>query len=262
MAKKKMRKRVAISVGDLNGIGIELILRNHQRIKTFIEPIYCIGDEMLKRAADLLDINIPEFFNNIQVDAENFDILPATLYEKSGAYSFASFIQAVEMAVKDEVDAICTLPIHKKAWELAGIKYKGHTHALRDFFDQDAIMMLGCSTMYIGFYTEHIPLKLVPKSIDEDRLFNFFINFQKETRADKIGILGLNPHAGDNGLLGDEEKVITSAINRANREFDYEIFMGPLVPDVAFTPHIRNRFNYYIAMYHDQGLAPLKALYF
>ncbi len=76
MAKKKMRKRVAISVGDLNGIGIELILRNHQRIKTFIEPIYCIGDEMLKRAADLLDINIPEFFNNIQVDAENFDILP------------------------------------------------------------------------------------------------------------------------------------------------------------------------------------------
>ncbi len=262
MAKRKMRKRVAISVGDLNGIGIELILRNHQRIKTLVEPIYCINDDMLKKAADLLDINIPEFFNNVPIDAENFDILPSTLYEKSGAYSFASFIQAVEMAVKGEVDAVCTLPIHKKAWELAGIKYRGHTEALRDFFDQDAIMMLGCKNMYVGLYTEHIPLKLVPKVIDEERLFNFFINFQRETQTNRIAVLGLNPHAGDNGLLGDEEQIITSAVSRANSEFERQVFVGPMVPDVAFTPNVRNKFNYYIAMYHDQGLAPLKALYF
>ena len=262
MAKKKLRKKVAISIGDLNGIGMELILRNHHRIKTLVEPIYCISDNMLKKAANLLDINVPEFFTNVAVDAEEFEIMPSTLYEKSGAYSFASFIQAVEMAVKGEVDAVCTLPIHKKAWELAGIKYKGHTDALRDFFDKDAIMMLGCSEMYIGLYTEHIPLSLVPKAIEEERLYQFLINFQRETKAQKIGVLGLNPHAGDSGLLGDEEKIIISAINRANKEFEEPKFFGPLVPDVAFTPNVRKNFNYFVAMYHDQGLAPLKALYF
>jgi 4-hydroxythreonine-4-phosphate dehydrogenase len=260
--KKKMRKKVAISVGDLNGIGIELILRNHHRIKTLVEPIYCISDNMVKKAADLLDMNMPEFFTTVPVDAEEFDILPSVLYEKSGAYSFASFIQAVEMAVKQEVDAICTLPIHKKAWELAGINYKGHTDALRDFFDKDAIMMMGCEEMYVGLYTEHIPLSLVARSLNEEKLYKFLLTFQRETKAEKIGVLGLNPHAGDSGLLGHEERVIISAINRANLNFEHQVFIGPLVPDVAFTPNVRKNFKYYIAMYHDQGLAPLKAIYF
>jgi 4-hydroxythreonine-4-phosphate dehydrogenase len=91
-----------------------------------------------------------------------------------------------------------------------------------------------------------------------------------------VGVLGLNPHAGDHGVLGDEERIIEKAIRTANatyikqvresgignRESGREVFVGPLVPDVAFTPAMRKRFRHFVAMYHDQGLAPLKALYF
>jgi 4-hydroxythreonine-4-phosphate dehydrogenase len=80
--------------------------------------------------------------------------------------------------------------------------------------------------------------------------------------VDSIGVLGLNPHAGDNGVLGDEERFIEQAIQNVNTHFKKEIFVGPLVPDVAFTTHQREQFTHYIAMYHDQGLGPLKALYF
>jgi 4-hydroxythreonine-4-phosphate dehydrogenase len=260
------RKRVAISVGDLNGIGIELILRNHQRIKRIVEPIYCIGDNMLKQAVSMLDISPPEFFHNVDVDADDFEILPSAIYEHSGLYSFASFYKAIELAVAGEVDAICTLPINKKAWELGGIEYKGHTDMLRDVFSDniegDIIMMLGCDSLNVGLYTEHIPLNLVPRTIREDRVFNFLMTFQKETEADKIGVLGLNPHAGDDGVLGTEDRIIARAIDRANSVLGSRVFFGPLVPDIAFTPIMRKEFKYYVAMYHDQGLTPLKALYF
>ncbi len=172
MSKRKTRrKRVAISVGDLNGVGIELILRNHQRIKRVVEPIYCIGDVMLNKALSLLDITYPAFFNNVEVEAKDFDIIPSQIYADSGNYSYASFVRAIELIINGEADAICTLPINKKAWELAGVNFKGHTDMLREVFSNDEIiMMLGCENMSIGLYTEHIPLKFVPKAIDRDRL--------------------------------------------------------------------------------------------
>ncbi|WP_456450233.1 4-hydroxythreonine-4-phosphate dehydrogenase PdxA, partial [Hydrogenimonas sp.] len=165
-------------------------------------------------------------------------------------------------------DALLTLPIHKEAWMRAGIPYKGNTDALRDFFKKEAIMMLGCEKLYVGLFTEHIPLKEVSSRIEKEKLTKFLLDFQKETGAKKIGVLGLNPHAGDHGVLGDEERVIEEAIESANSILNTQHstlntpFMGPLVPDVAFTPKMRERFRYFVAMYHDQGLAPLKALYF
>ena len=125
-------------------------------------------------------------------------------------------------------------------------------------------MMLGCEKLYVALFTEHIPLKEVPKSIEKEKLVRFLLDFQHETGAKKIGVLGLNPHAGDNGILGHEEKIITKAIGEANRLSIHHpsIFHGPLVPDIAFSPKMRESFTYYVAMYHDQGLAPLKALYF
>lgn len=257
-----MKTKVAISIGDLNGIGIELALRSHIDIKELIEPFYIIDKQMLKQASTLLQLNIPKDFNIIDPEAKPFEIEAGKIDPKSGAYSFASFKKAVELCKNRDVEAICTLPIHKKAWELAGVSYKGHTDALRDFFKKEAIMMLGCDKMYVALYTEHIPLREVSNSIKEDRLYKFFIDFYKETKAKRVAVLGLNPHAGDNGVLGSEERVIESAINRANQTINSLIFVGALVPDVAFTPQMRKEFNYYIAMYHDQGLIPLKALYF
>ena len=257
------RKKVAISVGDLNGIGIQLALENHQTISKEVEPVYCIGKNMLEQAANKLQLTIPHDFQTIEEIAPYFDIEAGVVNKESGAYAYASFVKAVELARDKKVDAICTLPIHKKAWELAGVKYKGHTDALRDFFDAEAIMMLGCSKMYVALFTEHIPLKDVAKNINEKDLRRFLKEVDLQGEASKyVGVLGLNPHAGDDGVLGNEEHIIQKAIDNAHAQIGKEIYSSPLVPDIAFTPRVRANYTHYIAMYHDQGLAPLKALYF
>lgn len=255
-----MKRRVAISIGDLNGIGIELALRTHNLITQYVEPIYIIDEYMLKQATQLLDIEIPPDFHIYPLGVKEFQIRPATISAESGAYSFASFKKAIEITQSGESDAICTLPIHKKAWDLANIPYKGHTDYLREYFNKEAIMMLGCDKLFVALYTEHTPLSYVPKAIKKGKLLEFMLTFQKETKADRVGVLALNPHAGDGGVLGNEELIIKKAIEEANKE--KSIFEGPLVPDIAFTSTMRKQYRYYIAMYHDQGLAPLKALYF
>jgi 4-hydroxythreonine-4-phosphate dehydrogenase len=200
--------------------------------------------------------------------ATSFKIETSTVSKESGAYAYTSFVKAVDLARENNVDAICTLPIHKKAWELAGVNYKGHTDALRDFFNEEAIMMLGCEKMYVALFTEHIPLKEVAGSINEKDLTRFLLDFHKTAKPKgSVAVLGLNPHAGDDGVLGDEETIISKAINIVNKSLLtshslLRTFNGPLVPDIAFTPKVREEYMHYIAMYHDQGLAPLKALYF
>lgn len=257
------RPKVAISVGDLNGIGIQLVLENHEIISKEVDPLYCIDKIMLTQAAEKLKLDIPDGFKTLEEIATYFEIQPGVVSKESGAYAYTSFIKAVELAREKKVDAICTLPIHKKAWELAGIHYKGHTDALRDFFDAEAIMMLGCSKMYVALFTEHIPLKEVAQSVTEDGLTRFLIDFYHTAKPHKqVGVLGLNPHAGDEGVLGNEEIIIQKAIDNTHAKLGKNIYSSPLVPDVAFTPRIRANYTHYIAMYHDQGLAPLKALYF
>jgi len=260
-------KKVAISIGDLNGIGIELAIQNHKAISQIVEPIYCIDSAMLQQVSQKLGIGVPSDFYTIEDIAPYFAIEPGVVSAHSGAYSYASFLTAIELARDGAVDAITTLPIHKKAWELAGIEYKGHTDALRDIFDADAIMMLGCPEMFVALYTEHIPLRAVADSIDEQSLSQFLVDFYHTANPTKpVAVLGLNPHAGDDGVLGDEEQSIIKAIDRANSilspSSDTVVYEGPLVPDIAFVPKLRARYTHYIAMYHDQGLAPLKALHF
>ena len=264
-------KKVAISIGDLNGIGIQLALENHDTISKRITPLYCIDNTMLTQAAKKLNLPIPSNFQTIENIAPNFEIEAGVVSADSGRYAFSSFTTAVALAREKQVDAICTLPIHKKAWELAGVDYKGHTDALRDFFDAEAIMMLGCDEMYVALYTEHIPLREVADNINEKELTRFFVDFYHTAKpTSTVGVLGLNPHAGDDGVLGDEEQIIQRAIDNVNliihpsycRGKDTPTYSDPLVPDVAFTPNVRKGYTHYVAMYHDQGLAPLKALYF
>jgi len=256
-----MNKKIAVSVGDLNGIGIELALKNHEKISKLCDPIYCISKEMLKKASIKLNIKIPDNFNTYETKG-SFEIKPGQVTKKSGKFSFESFYDAINLADKKKVDAICTLPINKEAWSKANIHYKGHTEVLRSYFGKNAIMMLGCKKMFVSLFTEHIPLKKVAKSINEESLTKFLIDFYKSVKEDNIGVLALNPHASDNGVLGDEEVHIIKAIKNANKHFDKKIFKGPLVPDTAFSKQSRKNFKYYVAMYHDQGLIPLKALYF
>lgn len=254
-------KKIAISIGDLNGVGFEIILKAHEQIKILCDPVYCINNTMAHQASALLKSNIPDDFIMISVEGE-FTITPGEVCASSGKYSFDSFVTAINMARGKSVDAIVTLPIHKEAWMMAGIEYKGHTDALRDIFNQDAIMMLGCDKMYVALFTEHIPLKEVMDHINATELSDFMLRYYHSMNVKNIAVLGLNPHAGDNGVLGDEEAEIKKAISDVNTQLGEEIFIGPLVPDIAFTPRVREHYTHYIAMYHDQGLGPLKALYF
>ncbi|WP_373030272.1 4-hydroxythreonine-4-phosphate dehydrogenase [Sulfurovum sp.] len=258
-----LRKKIAISIGDLNGIGIQLVLENHDIISKEVDAVYCVNRSMLEQAAQKLNLPIPTDFITIENIAADFEIDAGVVSKESGTYAYASFVKAVELARNQEVDAITTLPIHKKAWELAGVAYKGHTDALRDFFDAEAIMMLGSPKMYVALFTEHIPLKEVAGSINEKALTRFLIDFYHTAKPNtQVGVLGLNPHAGDDGVLGDEERIIEKAIENAHVEIGKQVFSTPLVPDIAFTPRVRANYTHYVAMYHDQGLAPLKALYF
>ncbi len=252
---------VAVSIGDINGVGIAIALLAHKEITSICDPVYCINESMLLQASLRLNLPIPSDFKVSAIKGE-FDIEPGKVTSASGKFSYDSFIHAITMTETGQTDAVVTLPVHKEAWSKAGLKYVGHTDLLRHHFQQDAIMMLGCPEMYVGLYTEHMPLKDVSQSIEYNRLKTFLIAFQRETKAAKVGVLGLNPHAGDNGVLGDEENIISKAISDANETIGKSVFHGPLVPDIAFTPHTRQAFTYYIAMYHDQGLGPLKALYF
>lgn len=253
--------KIAISIGDLNGIGIEIALNSHKEISEFCTPIYCINRELLNQASKLLDIKIPENFRLFETIGE-FILKPSKICKNAGLYSFNSFLDAIVLAKEKKVDAICTLPINKESWSKAKISYKGHTEVLRDIFKKDAIMMLGCKEMYVALFTEHIALKNVAKKIKTKKVINFLQDFYSCTNAKKVAVLALNPHAGDGGVLGKEEKKIEKAIKKVNKTLENSIFSMPLVPDTAFSPNSRKNYKYYIAMYHDQGLTPLKALYF
>jgi 4-phospho-D-threonate 3-dehydrogenase / 4-phospho-D-erythronate 3-dehydrogenase len=255
-------KKIAISLGDPNGVGIEIALRSHSAISKFCKPIYCIDKNTLQKAAKLLNLPIPKDFK-LYGKYNTVKINPGKIKKDAGRFSYHSFLSAIHLAKQNKVDAVCTLPIHKEAWAKAEILYVGHTDMLRDIFGQDAIMMLGCEKMYVALYTEHIPLKKVTKYIKTKKLTNFLIDLYNSLQTEEpIAVLGVNPHAGDNGVLGDEDKKIDKAIKRANKFLQKDVFYGTFVPDVAFTPNMRKKYSYFVAMYHDQGLAPLKALYF
>lgn len=252
---------IAVSIGDLNGVGIEIALKAHSEVSKVCTPIYCINSYMLEQAAKLLSVKVPDDFQLYNVEGE-FEINPGHVDASSGKYAYDSFMSAIKLCENGEADAVVTMPIHKEAWKRAGLKYVGHTDLLREHFKKDAIMMLGCEQMYVALFTEHMPLREVPKMVQKDKLVDFLLDLHKSIGDKKTAVLGLNPHAGDNGVLGDEESGIEDAITTANNTIGKELFYGPVVPDIAFTPHFRANYNYFVAMYHDQGLAPLKALYF
>jgi 4-hydroxythreonine-4-phosphate dehydrogenase len=253
--------KIAISIGDLNGVGIEIALKAHDEVKKLCHPIYMVSQSMLKKSCELLKRDIPNDFETIEV-GDDFDIKPSYATKESGRYAYDSFFKALKSAEKKETDAIVTLPINKEAWGKAGIEFRGHTDLLADYFQKEAIMMIGCNKLFSAFFTHHIPLKDVAEKVKKEPLKKFLLDFYNEVKEEKIGVLGLNPHAGDGGVIGDEEEEIKKAIKEANDELLEEVFVGPLVPDTAFTPRMIEHINYFVCMYHDQGLIAVKTLFF
>ncbi|HFB53546.1 MAG TPA: 4-hydroxythreonine-4-phosphate dehydrogenase, partial [Sulfurimonas autotrophica] len=214
---------IAISVGDLNGVGIEIALKAHNEVSQLCHPIYCISKELLTQAATLLRTGIPQDIELREVQG-TLNIEAGKTTQESGKYSYDSFMAAVRMCENKEADAVVTLPIHKEAWMMAGLEYKGHTDLLRKHFNKEAIMMLGCPQMFVALFSEHIPLKDVAASLSFEKLETFLLDLHNAIKKEKIAVLGLNPHAGDNGVLGDEEQMITKAIASANAKVGFEQF--------------------------------------
>jgi 4-hydroxythreonine-4-phosphate dehydrogenase len=253
-----MKPKIAISVGDINGVGIEIALKAHKEISKICQPIYFINSKLLNQAAKILNINIPKNFDIYECD-EDFEIKPGKVSKKSGKFSFISFENALHFTAKGKASALVTLPINKESWKKAKIPYKGHTDALSDYFKTSAIMMLGCEELYVALFSDHMPLRDVSKKIKFNKVKNFLLDFYASTKFSKVGVLGFNPHAGDNGVLGtEEEEIIIPAIKKAN-EMGITCF-GPYPADGFFGAGSFKSFDAVLAMYHDQGLTPFKCI--
>jgi 4-hydroxythreonine-4-phosphate dehydrogenase len=277
--KKSGRIKIGISVGDLNGIGLEVILKtlNDSRICELCNPIVYGSKRVCNyyiKALNLNNLSLNYFDsieavkgkkpNAINVWEEEVNIELGQETELSGKYSFLSLEAASKDLKEGKIDALVTAPINKKAIQAAGFQFPGHTEYLQDLDEaEDSLMLMLSEISRIGVVSGHIPLKDVPKVVTTDlilRKLNLFNKSLKEDfaiRKPKIALLGLNPHAGENGTMGkEEEEIIIPAIKQA-KSIDILAF-GPYPADGLFASGQYRNFDGILAMYHDQGLIPAK----
>lgn len=274
---------IGFTCGDLNGIGTELILKSlsDNRFLDFCTPVVFASNKVInfyRKSID--DINfsfasIKDFYklNHRQVNIyncweEEVAITPGILSDTGGQYAVKS-LQAAASALKDgKINALVTAPLHKKNVQSADFSYTGHTPFLKDFFGvNDVLMLLTSENLKIGLVTEHLPVKEIAAHISKEnilsKLFILHASLKKDFNIErpKIAVLALNPHAGDEGLIGtEEEEIIKPAIKEAKQR--NMLVMGPFSADAFFARGQYNKFDAVLTMYHDQGLIPFKSLAF
>ncbi len=270
-----MVKKYGISLGDPSGISPEIFLKSTDKLKNGIFILYG-SKKILEKTANLLnkEFSITEIKSPEEIREKGIYLI--NIYDKDFPIGKPSketgkaSIKYLERAVKDvlnkKIDAIITLPISKKYIMEAGFKYAGHTDYLADISKtKDYLMVLLCKKMKVALITTHIPLREVPKNITTQKIISkstLFYNELKEKfkiKNPKIALLGLNPHSGDGGNIGTEEIEIINPAVKILKENGINI-TEPLSPDTAFNRY--KEFDGYIAMYHDQGLIPLKLICF
>ncbi len=271
---------IGFTCGDLNGIGIELIIKSlhDNRILEICTPVVFASNKVVNfYRKSLPEINFvftscKDFnrLNNKQVNVlncweEEVAINPGELNETGGKYALISLQQGVEALKKGQIHALVTAPIHKKNIQSNNFKHSGHTPYLKEFFGvNDVVMLLVAENMKVGLVTEHVPIAEVAKHITKEKIIsklNIIKNsLQKDFGIDKprIAVLGLNPHSGDEGLIGnEEEQIIKPAIKEAKQNM---MVFGPYSADAFFARGQHERFDAVLAMYHDQGLIPFKSM--
>lgn len=273
---------IGISIGDVNGIGMELI------IKSFSDP-------------DLLDLCTPVVFgstkaasyhrNAIEMRDFNFNICRdisqiqegranlINVYERevkiefgqiskeAGELALASLEAACTALEEEKIQALVTAPIHKKSMQSDAFRFSGHTDYLEARFKAKALMMLVSDEMRMALATVHIPINKVSEALSEDLIFGRLESLAKSLKEDfhlpkgKIAVLALNPHAGDQGVIGKEDdEMVLPAIEKA-KEAGIMAF-GPFPADSFFGAQMHTKYDAVLAMYHDQGLIPFKTMAF
>jgi 4-hydroxythreonine-4-phosphate dehydrogenase len=272
---------IGFSCGDLNGIGIETIIKtlSDNRLFEFCTPVVFASNKTInfyKKGLQDLHFNsqsIKDFqrLNTKMVNVyscweEDVNITPGQLNEIGGNYAIQSLKAAVQALKDGHIQALVTAPIHKKNVQSETFQYTGHTPYLKDAFGvSDVLMLLTAENLRVALLTEHVPVGELSKHISREKIVSKLKILNQSLKKDfgitkpKIAVLGLNPHAGDEGLIGkEEEEIIKPAIKEAKQN-DILCF-GPYSADAFFARGQYDKFDAVLAMYHDQGLIPFKSL--
>ncbi len=272
---------IGISCGDINGIGIELIIKtfSDSRLLDFCTPVIFGSGKLLNfYRKSVPDANFnwqnikeasrisPKQLNIFNCWDEDVVITPGQLNETGGKYAVKSLMAAVQALKQNEIHGLVTAPIHKKNVQSPEFNFTGHTPFLKSAFGvNDVVMLLYAGNFRVALLTEHIPVSEVANHISRETILRklYLLNdsLKKDFGIDKpkIAVLGLNPHAGDEGLIGkEEETIIKPAIKEAKQ--NNMLVIGPYSADSFFARNYHDRFDAVLAMYHDQGLVPFKSL--
>lgn len=258
-------------MGDPAGIGGEVILKALPRLKTTTIPVI-IGDRVALVASDVsgCGLDFRKFGSALAGEAELIDLglIESPAFGASnahfGAASYRYILEALRLIFLGEVSAIVTCPINKASIRLACIPFTGHTEMLAHFGGTtDYVMMMASRKMKVSLVTIHIPLREVPGTLSVEKVYKTVMITGASLRSHfgvnepHIKVCGLNPHAGEQGIMGDEEMMIEEAISMARRSGMH--VEGPFPADTLF--HKRDC-DAFVAMYHDQGLIPVKTVDF
>jgi 4-hydroxythreonine-4-phosphate dehydrogenase len=272
---------IGITCGDLNGIGLELIIKTFadHRILEQCTPLIFASNKVINfYRKSIADINFNyqstrEFtrLNNKQINVfscweEDVAVTPGELTDIAGKYAVLSLQTAVAALKQKQIDGLVTAPVHKKNIQSADFNFTGHTPYLKSMFEvNDVVMMLCAGNFRVALVTEHVPVSDIAQHITKAAIVSKLMLIHKSLQRDfgidkpRIAVLGLNPHAGDEGLIGkEEETIIRPAIREAKN--NNLLVTGPYSADAFFARRYHQRFDAVLAMYHDQGLIPFKAL--
>src|SRR6185503_10496714 len=279
--------KIGISIGDVNGIGLEIIIKTlaDNRIYDYCTPIvygHTKVASFYRRTTHIEELNFTVIGNAseavnrrdhrkpnmINCWEEDVKIEPGLVNSAVGKYAFLSLEKATADLMAGHIDALVTAPINKDTIQNEEFNFPGHTEYLQDRGGAaESLMFLVSDTLKVGVVTGHIPVAKVAESITAEKIVTKLKLMDHSLRNDfwvrkpRIAVLGLNPHAGDNGLIGPEEQtIITPALEEARN--NNILAFGPYPADGFFANGSYMQFDAVLAMYHDQGLIPFKQIAF
>jgi 4-hydroxythreonine-4-phosphate dehydrogenase len=277
------KPRIAITLGDINGIGPEVVIKalHDHRIMNMVTPIVYGSSKVLSFYKKLLNIEefnytpvrnrgqyAPKSINVVTCWDETLEIAPGKASRETGRASLQALKQAAADLKDGLVDALVTAPIDKNSIHSEEFPFRGHTEFLADYFSaNDHLMLLVNDTLRVGLTTVHVPLREVADLITKQRVESKLKILENSLRKDfgvtkpKIAMLALNPHAGDGGLIGEEDEKILKPIVQELRNSG-KTFFGPFSADGFFASGTYLKYDGILAMYHDQGLIPFKSIAF
>jgi 4-hydroxythreonine-4-phosphate dehydrogenase len=272
---------VGISIGDLNGIGSEIILKTFEdsRMLELCTPVIFANVKLMSfvkkhfnltlqlHGIDKLDQILPGKINVLNLWKEGVDLNFGENDQKVGEYAVKSFVAATTALKEGDVDVLVTAPINKYNIQADNFKFPGHTDYLNQELEGNALMLMVKDNLRVGLLTDHIPLSEVATHLTEDLIVRKIETVRKALIQDfsinkpKIAVLGLNPHCGDGGVIGNEEDVLLKPTIKKIFEKGTLVF-GPFPADGFFGSGQYEKYDAVIATYHDQGLVPFKTLSF